>query len=222
VGRLHLGSILGTKIAIDFSFIILIAFFVVTDINRYGVRYALLWAPVIFISILFHELAHAAMIGIFGFGPSQIVLAGMGGATMNERKARPWQDMLISGAGPASSFLLAWLLMQASQNFQAMQRDPFLVALVPFLIYINILWGEFNLLPVMPLDGSGVLRNFLRMFLEERLAFVIAVWVSMIAGVAVAIWAMTTKNLLLIFLMLWFVRDSWVQWDLYRSFNRPS
>ena len=110
MGRIHLGTILGTTITLDFSFLILIVFFVFSDIQTAGVRYALLWVPVLFISILFHELAHASMIGILGFGPSQILLEGIGGVTVNERRARGWPDLLISAAGPASSFLLAWLI----------------------------------------------------------------------------------------------------------------
>src|SRR5260370_786130 len=107
VGRIHLGSILGTTITLDFSFLILVALFVMVNLDQSGPQYALLWIPILFISILFHELAHAAMIGVFGYGPSQIVLQGVGGVTINERRARPWQDLLISSAGPASSVLLA-------------------------------------------------------------------------------------------------------------------
>ena len=222
MGRIHLGTILGTTIALDFSFVILIAFFIINDLSdKADFRIALLWAPVLFISILFHEAAHATMIAVFGFGSSQIVLGGMGGATINDRKARPWQDMLISAAGPASSFLLAWLIYKILVALPIAHQDPFLRALLPVLFSMNIIWGIFNLLPVMPLDGSSVFRNLLRLFLDDRVAFVIAVWVSMIVGVAVAIYGLRTQNLLLVFLMLWLVRDSWVQWDLYRSFHRP-
>src|SRR2546428_4596165 len=107
MGRIHLGTILGTTIPLDFSFIILIVFFVLSDIERAGIRYALLWAPVLLISILVHELAHAAMIGLLGFGPSQILLQGIGGGTVNERRARPWQGPLINAAAPLSRFLLS-------------------------------------------------------------------------------------------------------------------
>ena len=102
MGRIHLGSIFGTTITIDLSFLILIAFFVFTSADTFGMPGALLWAPVIFISILFHEFAHAAMIGVLGHGSSAIVLEGIGGVTINQRQSRPWQDVLISAAGPAT------------------------------------------------------------------------------------------------------------------------
>src|SRR5436305_7208842 len=116
MGRIHLGTIFGTTIALDFSFLILIAFFVLSSADAYGMPGALLWVPVILVSILFHEFAHAAMIGILGHGSSEIVLEGIGGVTINQRQSRPWQDMLISAAGPAASFLLAWLVFLLERN----------------------------------------------------------------------------------------------------------
>jgi Zn-dependent protease len=220
VGRIHLGSILGTTITLDFSFIILVAFWVLSYMQTAGVQYALLWIPVLFISVLFHELAHAAMIGLFGFGPSQILLQGIGGVTVNERRARPWQDLFISAAGPLSSFLLAWLVRLVLTTVPYLRRDPFFLSLLPLLAQANILWGFFNLLPVAPLDGHGIVRNFLRMFLNERVAFVIAIFISMIVGVVLVVISVFLKQPFLALLLLWFVRSSYLQWQFFRSYNR--
>ena len=220
MGRIHLGTILGTTITLDFSFIILIVFFVLSDIERAGFRYALLWAPVLLISILVHELAHAAMIGLLGFGPSQILLQGIGGVTVNERRARPWQDLLISAAGPISSFLLAAGLYGLFVNVGFVRHDPFLLALLPLLLRANLWWGVFNLMPVVPLDGAGVVRNFLRLFLNERTAFVISIWISIITGSLLAIAGLVTRWIFLSLLMLWYVRSSYLQWQFFRSYNR--
>jgi stage IV sporulation protein FB len=217
VGRIHLGSILGTTITLDFSFLILIALFVMTDIDTVGLQHALLWVPVLFISILVHELAHAAMIGAFGFGPSHILLQGIGGVTINERRARPWQDVFISAAGPASSFLLAWIVGLIIGSVPAASRDPFLVALLPLLRQANIIWAFFNLMPVAPLDGYGIVRNFLRMFLEERLAFTIAIWTSIVVGSALAVVGLIFRQYFVALLVLWYVRSSYMQWQFFRS-----
>jgi Zn-dependent protease len=220
VGRIHLGSILGTTIALDLSFIILIVFFVLSYVQSQGIAYALLWAPVLLISILVHELAHASTIGMLGFGPSEIVLEGIGGVTINRRNARPWQDLLISLAGPLSSFALAWAVGALYSASAYAHRDPFLLALLPLLARANFLWGVFNLMPVVPLDGSGVVRNFLRLFLNERLSFTIAIWVSMVSGVILAILGLVIRQIFLSLLMLWFVRTSYLQWQFFRSYNR--
>jgi stage IV sporulation protein FB len=220
VGRIHLGSILGTTITLDFSFIILVAFWVMSYIQTAGVQLALLWIPVLFISVLFHELAHAATIGLFGFGPSQILLQGIGGVTINERHARPWQDLFISAAGPLSSFLLAFVVRLALMNIPYMSRDPFFLSFLPLLAQANILWGFFNLLPVAPLDGHGIVRNFLRMILNERVAFVIAIFISMIVGGVLVVISVYYKQPFMALLLLWFVRSSYLQWQFFRSYNR--
>jgi Zn-dependent protease len=220
MGRIHLGTILGTTIALDVSFLLLIAFFVITSIETYGMPGALLWAPVIFVSILFHEFGHAAMIGVLGHGSSEIVLGGLGGVTMNQRQSRPWQDMLISAAGPACSFLLAWLVLLLWSNVAYLQNDRFFRELYPLLRWVNIAWGFFNLLPVIPLDGSGVVRNFLRMFAREEIAFVVSVWLSIATAAAVVVWGIINKDWFVVLLIGAMGYLSWQRWEFYRQTNR--
>ena len=58
---LHLGSLRGTSIDVEPNFIILLIFFVVMNYNpELGIHYALIWIPILFVSVLIHELAHAA------------------------------------------------------------------------------------------------------------------------------------------------------------------
>jgi Zn-dependent protease len=220
MGRIHLGTIFGTTVALDFSFLILIVFFVFSSTEQMGMPGALLWIPVILISILFHELAHAAMIGILGHGSSEIVLEGIGGVTINQRRSRPWQDMIISAAGPAASFLLAWLIYVAMDNVGYLNRDKFFIALLPLMVWANVLWAKFNLLPVMPLDGSGIVRNFLRMFLSERPAFLISVWLSIITAAAVIVWMLMVKEWFVALLLGWYLFLSWQRWEFFRQTNR--
>jgi len=220
MGRIHLGSILGTTITIDLSFLILIAFFVFSSADTFGMPGALLWAPVIFISILFHEFAHAAMIGILGHGSSAIVLEGIGGVTINQRDSRPWQNVLISAAGPAASFLLAWLATLLSTHVAYFQHDRFFFALLPLLAWANVFWGEFNLIPVIPLDGSGIVRNLLRMFLREQTAFVISVWLSMIVAAGVIVLMLFKSQWFVALLLGWYLFLSWQRWEFYRQTNR--
>jgi Zn-dependent protease len=220
MGRIHLGTILGTTIALDFSFLILIAFFVFSDAQSAGMQTALLWAPVLLISILFHELAHAAMIGLLGHGASEIVLEGIGGVTINQRRSQPWQDMLISAAGPAASFLLAWLVATSLRHVVYFQHDPFFRGLLPLLWQANVVWGFFNLLPVIPLDGAGIVRNFLRMILREQTAFLISIWLSIVSAAVVAVVAMVYRQWFVALLLGWYLWMSWQRWEFFRQTNR--
>lgn len=219
---LHLGSIRGTSIDVDLSFIILIVFFVATNYDASaGIQYALLWAPVILVSVLVHELAHAAMIGAFGYGASAIVLGGMGGVTVNRRVARPWHDMVISLAGPISSFILAALFWWLRMVVPFFQRDPMFLPLTAYLVLANVFWGIFNLVPISPLDGGHAVRNFLRMFLDERRAFAIAVWIGMIAGTAVALWEARQGSYFIAVFLGWMVFMNFQSWQYFREHGIP-
>lgn len=218
---LHLGSIGRTSIDVDFSFLILVGLFVVLNYNpAQGIHYALLWILIIFLSVLVHELAHAGAIALFGFGSSQIILGGMGGVTINQRRARPWQDMLISVAGPASSFLLV-LLSAAAARTHLGQTDKMLMVFLPLFSLANLWWGVFNLIPVPPLDGGHATRNFFRMFLSERNAFIVAIWIAMIVGGAVALLFFYGRQFFVAFYIAWFVYMAFQRWQHFRQYGTP-
>ncbi len=219
---IHLGSIRGTTLGIDFSFLILVGLFVGSYYDpKIGIQHALLWVPVLFISVLVHELAHAATIAMFGYGPSEIVLGGIGGATMNKRVAKPWHDVVISLAGPVSSFALAYLIAQLYVRVAFFQQDPMMVEFIPLLVEANLWWGLFNLLPVSPLDGGHAVRNFLRIFMRERNAFRISVWIAILAGVAVVVWSIAHRSIILAALISWYVFINYRQWQYYRDHGTP-
>ncbi|HEX6098885.1 MAG TPA: M50 family metallopeptidase [Thermoanaerobaculia bacterium] len=219
---LHLGSIRGTSIDIDFNFIFLILFFVVLNYDpKIGIQYALIWIPILFVSVLIHELAHAGMIGLLGFGSSHVVLSGMGGVTINQRRARPWQDLLISLAGPFSSFGLYFLAAWIANNVEIAQTDRMLAALMPRLAIANVFWGIFNLIPVPPLDGGHATREFFRMFLSEKNAFVVAIWIAMIVGAMVVVYALINRQFFVGLYIAWFVYMAFQQWQYFRQHGVP-
>lgn len=219
---LHLGSIRGTSIDIDFSFFILILLFVTLryDPNR-GIQYALIWIPIVFISVLVHELAHAAMIGGLGFGSSQIILGGMGGVTINARQAKHWQDLLISLAGPVSSFILWWASAWIYYNVEFAHTDPMLKVLMPYLSIANLWWGIFNLIPTPPLDGGHAVRDFCRIILSERTAFIVATWIAIIGGAAVAVWFFIGKSFFVALYIGWFVYMAVMRWQEFQKYGTP-
>lgn len=222
---IHLGSIRGTTITVDLSFLILVALFVASFYDpTTGIEYALLWAPILFISVLVHELAHAAMIGAFGYGPSEIVLGGMGGATMNKRSAKPWHNVIISLAGPVSSFALLLAIMMIMRQVPFARRDPMMIAFLPLLASANLWWGIFNLFPIAPLDGGHAVRSFLRMFLRDSTAFAISVWIAIVGGALIVVGGLFFFRRGWIFpavLIAWYVFMNYQQWLYYRNHGTP-
>ncbi|MDP3784797.1 MAG: site-2 protease family protein [bacterium] len=70
---------------------------------------------------------------------------------------------MIAAAGPLSNFLIA-LVFGILIRIISVAGSPALLTLSPFfrsIVYLNILLGVFNLVPIPPLDGSKVLNFFL-------------------------------------------------------------
>lgn len=173
----------------------------------------LIWIPIVFVSILVHELGHAFVLWQCSV-PSHVVLQGGGGLTVPEPERwgnrwatvslRPGQEILVSLAGPCAGFLLASLVMLgvvASGGFIFVSRLFYIVpvpaALLPTsneianlvvmdLLWVNFFWGLINLLPVYPLDGGNIAR-YLLLKLDPLYGIRTSLWISVIVGGIVAI-----------------------------------
>lgn len=116
---------------------------------------------IFFLSILLHELAHAAVARLERLEVVEVVLHPFGGLTRFVHEPQtPRAEFRIALAGPVSSFVLAagFLLLMALANSGKLDvlRDLlFLLALANFLLAV------FNLFPGYPLDGGRLLRAYL-------------------------------------------------------------
>ena len=120
-----------------------------------------LWCGVVFFSILVHEMGHAAAALWLGMGRSRIVLHGFGGLTVPERGGLPWQHLVLSLAGPAAGLVLGCLALLC---MLMPVPDAVYSGLVVPMIWVNIVWSLFNLLPLFPLDGGQALLSLLAIF----------------------------------------------------------
>ncbi|HEY8075194.1 MAG TPA: hypothetical protein VIF62_13815, partial [Labilithrix sp.] len=108
-------------------------------------------AAVVFVSILVHELGHAFVGRAFGLQP-QIEMHGMGGTTswIAGRNVGNARGVVISLAGPTFGFLLAAIAYFAHGR----SSNAFVTFALEFAFTVNVYWGIFNLLPLLPLDGG--------------------------------------------------------------------
>lgn len=126
---------------------------------QYGVIFLLCWIAMVFLSILVHELGHALAYRYYG-GDARIWLYWFGGLAISDRlRARPVQQIVISLAGPAAGFLFLSLVSIADQVSGWSQFGVIPREIYRQLIWINLLWGLVNLLPIIPLDGGQVCRE---------------------------------------------------------------
>lgn len=114
------------------------------------------WLVVVFVSVLWHELGHALMGRAFGLNPV-IDLHSMGGTTswQGGRKLTPGPSILVSLAGPGAGFLFGGIVL-ALRLFGALPHGHLASMVVRDLIWVNVGWGVFNLIPMLPLDGGNV------------------------------------------------------------------
>lgn len=169
------------------------------------------WVLVAFVSILWHEMGHAFAFRAFGYPPA-IVLHGFGGATssLSPERLSPKRDIAISLAGPAAGMALGGLVYAATRYFDlagtpASEGDFRLQVIIADLLFVNIAWGIFNLVPMLPLDGGRVMAASLDLVTNGR-GETPALIVSLVVGAAIAVAALATGNtwpaLLVLFLGL--------------------
>ncbi len=104
------------------------------------------------VSVLVHELGHAMAHRSFG-AQSRITLTGFGGYTLGPVHPRG-RSLVVSLAGPGAGFVVAILAVALSQ---VVTSDSEIVETAfEDMIWINTIWGVFNLLPILPLDGGHV------------------------------------------------------------------
>ncbi len=117
------------------------------------------WTAVVFVSIMIHELGHAAVGRKLGARPS-ILLHGLGGLTiLPGLKADRAQSILLSLAGPGAGLLLGILVLLFAPMLPT--KEPLALFTISSLLFVNIFWSFFNLLPIMPMDGGQVMREML-------------------------------------------------------------
>ncbi len=119
-----------------------------------GLVMAAVFAVLLYVCVLIHELAHAWTARGFGYPVQGITLWLLGGYTVYERRdSRPWPELVISLSGPLSTLVLAGLCWVG-----ASATTGEVGALMGALAWTNLLLGVLNLLPGAPLDGGGLVK----------------------------------------------------------------
>jgi Zn-dependent protease len=161
------------------------------------------WVVVVLVSIVVHELGHALVARAFGLMP-QIRLYQMGGLTSwtSGKQLNPLRHLAISLAGPAFGFVFGGLVLLLGKSALDLQTP--LVAVIYFdLLWVNIGWSIFNLLPILPMDGGQVLVT-LESWLRKRDERLLSHTISLVAALAIAVIAFNARSLWIGFLGIYF------------------
>ena len=163
------------------------------------------WVVVVTLSILVHELGHAAAFRGWGVS-SRIVLHVMGGVTIpTHNPPTRWGRIVVSLAGPFTGLILFGLpaiVIQGAWTATEPWGD-----ILDFVVWVNVGWAAVNLLPVLPLDGGHVAHELLDAGTRGR-GEVPARVLSILVAAGVGVWAATQDFLFGAVFAAFFVLDN--------------
>jgi Zn-dependent protease len=180
-GLITLFHFRGIKVSVDWSWFIVLFLVILLMVGNFedvlgrsGTEpflLALLAAVGFFGSILLHEFGHAVVAMRNGIGISSIQLWALGGMARMDREAdSPGTEAKVALAGPAVTLAIAvvmgavgaavagWTGFREAVVFDSGSGVSGVMALIAWLVAINLFILVFNLLPAYPMDGGRVAR----------------------------------------------------------------
>lgn len=136
----------------------------------------------IIVSVFLHECGH-----IFVYSRAHVVIDeihlqpfGVRITVRNEALIRPCTQLICALAGPFVNLICVLIIRLISE-----------ITHLPDWVWVfclsNLFLGIFNLLPIMPLDGSRILAVLLAAVFHEYVSQIVCAWISLIVGVCVFI-----------------------------------
>ncbi|QIK77456.1 site-2 protease family protein [Nocardioides piscis] len=201
---MRIGSVAGIDVLVTSSWFIiaaLISFSIAPRIEQVepglgAWKYVagLVFAVVLYLSVLLHEASHAVMAQRFGFRVNSITLHFLGGMTEIDAPARsPRQEFWIAVVGPLTSIgvglaaVAAWFVLP----------EGLVRVAVEGLAGANLLIGVLNLVPGLPLDGGRVLKAAVWRFSgDSTTGTVVAGWGGRLTALAVLTWPLVQYEVL--------------------------
>lgn len=195
--------VLGFPVRIEPMFLVVMGLF-----GFAGGREGLLvvaWIVVAGLSILVHELGHALAFRRYG-SSATIVLHGFGGYTTGVAQP-PGRSVVVSLAGPFVGFAAGLLALWLSRT---LTTDSVLVRTVlDDLVFVNIAWGVFNLLPILPMDGGNVVASALEALRGPARARRAAGIVSLVGAAALAVAGVAYQRPFVTMIAAFFAFTNW-------------
>jgi Zn-dependent protease len=168
---LYLGQISGIRIAVHWTFLILIAWIVISDMKTGSDAIEIMWSVgfilAIFGCVILHELGHALAAKRYKINTREITILPIGGvAQLESMPEKPKEELVVALAGPLVNVIIAGVLfpfVRLTSDIDDMDTLRIISAenFLPSLMSINLWLALFNLIPAFPMDGGRVLRALL-------------------------------------------------------------
>lgn len=180
---LKLGAIAGIRVQVHFTFLIFMAWIVLSGLiagkSQQVVAANAVFMLALFACVVLHEFGHAITAKHYGIRTKDITLLPIGGVARLERMpSDPTQELWVALAGPAVNVVIAAALgiglYVAGGSLDLAAIDVTTGSLAQRLLLVNISLVAFNMLPAFPMDGGRVVRALLARRLEYTRATQIA------------------------------------------------
>ena len=193
------------RIRIDLKiFIFIVLFYLTKQIEIYAM---------LMIFAILHECGHLIAGLIMGFKPEKINIMPMGlsiafkipvenyNKKVDKSNILSVKKIIIAFAGPIINIIIALIVTFINFNFTEVQRLN--------IVYANIIICIFNLLPIYPLDGGRILKQFIKIkegianslkytHMIQNISIIFLTFVS-----SIAIYYLENISILIIIIYLW-------------------
>lgn len=187
--NVKLFNFLGSPVNLDLLFLLIFLIFPITI------------SVSIFISVLIHEMAHAFVANKKGHHVYGININLFGGSAAINSNIHERDSIPITAAGPISNLIL-YLIFLTISLFVSNQ-------FITDFMYVNLFLLVFNILPIYPMDGGRIVKDFLvwksrKMDISRREANVISARISMIFSILLVLFSLVNGYLIMAIFGLFF------------------
>mmetsp|Transcript_6892 Transcript_6892/g.11478 ORF Transcript_6892/g.11478 Transcript_6892/m.11478 type:complete len:376 (+) Transcript_6892:145-1272(+) len=160
----------------------------------HGLFTIVMGGPILFFSVLLHEIGHATAALYLGGDVESILLWPLGGLASISfyQETDPKTDALIAIAGPLTHFpqVAFWIIVMYCTNNGSISLSctltwgfNFWLCLCAGAILIQVLLFCFNLIPAYPLDGGRIFRSSLQLLgMRSSIAFMLTAIIGSLFG----------------------------------------
>ena len=209
MGRaLQIGKIAGIRILIHWTFLLLLAWIVFSEMgkgsNTATILSTIAFVLTIFFCVLLHELGHSLTAKRYGIETKKITLLPIGGVASLERIPEdPKQELWVALAGPAVNVVIALILFPFVPKDQLFINETFAgIATGEGFLYslfrVNVALVLFNAIPAFPMDGGRVLRALLALRMGRLRATQIAANLGQFLALGFVFFGLTNGNPMLV------------------------
>ena len=180
---LGLGKVAGIRVQVHFTFLIFMAWIVLSGLfagkTQQAVLENTLFMLALFGCVVLHEFGHALTARHYGILTKDITLLPIGGVARLERMPDdPRQELWVALAGPAVHVVIAaglWIWLYVTRGGVNLAGiDISTGSLAERILIVNLSLVVFNMLPAFPMDGGRVVRALLATRMEYTRATQIA------------------------------------------------